>query len=642
MTVEVPKSGSSVVRAGKLPIALGNSRASASVRARMLDREAARRAGADGPLFSLEAAGTTRSTTSVRARLDYSAFAAAFGGGYADRLKLVELPACAVSTPEKAECRSAEPVDTVNDTEKQTLTARSVTLAPSRATVLAAVADDASMGGDYKATPLSPSAQWSTSLNTGDFSWSYAMNVPEVPGGLAPSVGLSYSSGSIDGRTGNSNNQASWVGDGFDLWPGSIERRYKSCADDGVERPDGAKPADLCWAYDNAFISFNGKGGELVPTGADTFRLRDDDGTKVQRLRGTSTDVRANGARDDEYWKVTTPDGVQYYFGYNRLPGWASGKETTDSTWTAPVFGDDANEPCHASAFADSWCQQGWRWNLDYVVDPHGNAIAYYYDKESNSYGRNLDEKANTRYVRGGSLDRIEYGLRSTSMYSAQALAKVDFTNGKRCLPAGGSTCAEVETDAFHWYDTPWDLNCNAGATCDQGRLAPVFFTTKRLATVATQVLRNGTYADRLVDAGPPVGAGRHGLPASAAVHPAHRQERQSGHHPAEDHSRVHPARQPPRPDRRRLRPLHQGTPCLRRRRGRRTDRRQLLGARVQCLGAAHPADQHHPLLSPVHRRQRQRRPGTALVQQVRHLHRHADRPHGRRSRPGHDVRLPR
>ncbi|MFF9062365.1 polymorphic toxin-type HINT domain-containing protein [Streptomyces sp. NPDC014882] len=486
---------SSVVPAKGLPLAVGGTRAPDAVRARLLDRATARRAGADGPVFTLQSAAPADAQAStVRARLDYSTFAGSFGGGYADRLKLVRLPACALTTPAKTACRTATPVETVNDTERQTLTAERVPLEGTGVTVLAAVAEDASMGGDYKATPLAPSAQWSTSLNTGDFAWSYEMSVPEVPGELTPSVGLSYSSGAIDGRTGNSNNQGSWAGDGFDLWPGSIERRYKSCADDGVERPDGGKPADQCWAYDNAFISFNGKGGELVPTGTDTFRLRDDDGTKIQRLRGSATDVRDNGARDDEYWKVTTPDGVQYHFGYNRLPGWATGTETTDSTWTTPVFGDDANEPCHAAAFADSWCQQGWRWNLDYVVDPHGNAIAYYYDKEWNSYGRNLDENANTRYVRGGFLDRIEYGLKSTSMYSAQALAKVDFTSGERCLPDTNTTCADIGKDAAYWYDTPWDMNCEAAATCDQGRLAPVFFTRKRLTQVDTQVLKAGAY----------------------------------------------------------------------------------------------------------------------------------------------------
>ncbi|WP_372346621.1 hypothetical protein [Streptomyces sp. KL116D] len=59
------------------------------------------------------------------------------------------------------------------------------------------------------------------------------MATPEVPGGLGPDLSLDYSSGTIDGRTGNTNNQGSWVGDGFDLEGGFIERRYKSCADDG-------------------------------------------------------------------------------------------------------------------------------------------------------------------------------------------------------------------------------------------------------------------------------------------------------------------------------------------------------------------------------------------------------------------------
>ncbi|GGV11357.1 hypothetical protein GCM10010293_01520 [Streptomyces griseoflavus] len=497
-TVDPPEGSSSVVRAKGLPLAVGGKQAPEKIRARLFDRETAGRAGTDGLLFSLEADGpatAVRKKPVVRARLDYSSFAEAFGGGYSDRLRLVELPACALTTPDKSGCREATPVEAVNDTEAKTLTAPSIIMKSSGATVLAAVADDEGMGGDYKATPLSPSAQWSTSLNTGDFSWSYAMNVPDVPGGLVPSVGMSYSSGSVDGRSGNTNNQGSWLGDGFDMWPGFIERRYKSCTDDGVEHTDGGKPADLCWAYDNAFISFNGKGGELVPDGTDAFRLRDDDGTKIQRLRGSSSDVRSNGARNDEYWKVTTPDGVQYFFGYNRLPGWAEGKETTDSAWTAPVFGDDANEPCHAATFANSWCQQGWRWNLDYVVDPHGNAIAYYYDKEWNSYGRNLDEKANTRYVRGGYLDRIEYGLRANGMY-AQPLAKVDFTSGERCLTDTNTTCADISKDAFYWYDTPWDLNCDESATCDQGRLSPVFFTRKRLTSVATQVLKSGSFVN--------------------------------------------------------------------------------------------------------------------------------------------------
>ncbi|MEO3761818.1 hypothetical protein [Streptomyces sp. B8F3] len=73
---------------------------------------------------------------------------------------------------------------------------------------------------------------------------------------------------------------------------------------------------------------------------------------------------------------------MRYYFGTHRLPGWKDGDTTTQSVWTVPVFGNHSGEPCHATAFKDSWCQQAWRWNLDYVIDPHGQALTYYWGKE--------------------------------------------------------------------------------------------------------------------------------------------------------------------------------------------------------------------------------------------------------------------
>ncbi|MFG3134084.1 polymorphic toxin-type HINT domain-containing protein [Streptomyces tendae] len=505
--VELPSgtaksSVSKSAQAGGLPLTLDTRGKAASrpvrgrVEARLLSREAAAEAGVEGLMFTLSAqdAGAQATPGRLRAKLDYSSFADAYGGGYAERLTLVELPACALTTPGNPACRVGKPVETVNDGEGQTLTAQNVAVSVTTPTVLAAVAETDSSAGDYKATPLSPSATWNTNLNTGDFAWSYDMPVPDVPGSLTPKIGLTYSSGSVDGRTGNTNNQASWAGDGFDMWPGYIERRYKPCADDGVENSDGLKPGDLCWAYDNAFLSFNGKAGELVPSGTNVWKLKNDDGTKVARLYGSSTNVRGNGARNDEYWRVTTPDGTRYYFGYNRLPGWTDGKESTDSAWTAPVFGDDTGEYCHAAAFADSWCQQGWRWNLDYVVDVHGNAIAYYYDKEANSYGRNLKAEDNTPYTRGGTLDRVEYGLKSATVYSTKALAKATFTSGERCLKDSHTTCTDIGTDAAYWYDTPWDLNCGPTEDCDQGRLSPAFFTRKLLTQVTTQVYDGSTY----------------------------------------------------------------------------------------------------------------------------------------------------
>ncbi|MFI2030963.1 polymorphic toxin-type HINT domain-containing protein [Streptomyces buecherae] len=459
------------------------------VTVRVEPRAKAEQAGVSGVLLSLSA----RQTGASGVEVDYAAFAEAYGGGYLSRLTLVQLPGCALTTPDDAKCRTATPVPTVNDTEHRRLKAASVPLRAGTPTVLAAVAGDEGKTGDYKASTLAPSASWQTALNTGDFGWSYPMEAPDVPGDLAPDLSLAYSSGALDGRTSSTNNQASWVGDGFDLSPGFIERRYKPCYDDGVKHADGREPGDLCWGYDNAYLTMNGKGGELVPTGKDEWKLRKDDGTRVTRL--TSGD-RANGDNDNEYWRLTDTDGTQYFFGYHRLPGWASGKETTDSTWTVPVYGDDASEPCHKDAFADSWCQQGWRWNLDHVVDAQGNAMAYYYDKETNSYGRNLKDTDDTPYTRGGYLDRIEYGLKSTDLYAEKALARVDFAQAERCLPETGVTCAPetIDDKKFYWYDTPWDLTCKAGTTCDKGRLSPSFFTRKRLVEVTTELLKGTAY----------------------------------------------------------------------------------------------------------------------------------------------------
>ncbi|MGC0402948.1 RHS repeat-associated protein [Streptomyces sp. SAI-126] len=507
-----PGVGATTVQAGDLPVSLAAPQTKWANRAapsaltgkatvRVLDRKTTERAGVDGLLFAVRPQ-TGAKGDAAAVKVDYSKFAQAYGGAYAARLKLVRLPACAATHPGTAQCSRAETVPAHNDVEKKTLTADAVALSAADSgntatTLLAATTGTSSDQGDYKATQLSASSAWQTNLNTGDFTWSYDMPVPDVPGSFTPQVGMSYSSGSLDGRTSNTNNQGSWVGDGFDLWPGFIERNYKGCADDGVKNADGTKPGDLCWAYDNATLSFNGHSGELIATGTNTFRIKGDDGTKVDRIYGAdaSGDVRGNGARKDEYWRVTTTDGTRYYFGYNRLPGWASGNSTTNSTWSAPVFGNDDGEFCHAATFADSWCQQGWRWNLDYAVDTHGNAIAYYYNKESNYYARNLKSADKTVYDRGGYLDHIDYGLKSSSVYSAKALARVDFTSAERCLPETGVTCdaSTIDDKKFYWYDTPWDLNCKSGADCYNA--SPSFWTRKRLTGLTASVVKpDGSY----------------------------------------------------------------------------------------------------------------------------------------------------
>lgn len=328
-------------------------------------------------------------------------------------------------------------------------------------------------GGVSTATSLSPSATWDVSEHTGDFTWSYPLRVPPAPGGLQPNLALSYRSSAVDGRTSVTNNQPSWVGDGWDLSPGFVERTYGGCSQDteGDVRPPLV--GDLCWRSDNATASFSGGGGQLVrDDNTGTWRVTNDNGARVERLTGA-----ANGDDNGEHWRITTVDGTQYLFG---------SQPSSSSTWTVPVFGDDNAEPCHATTFNQSSCTQGYRWNLDKVIDRNGNVIRYFYETETNKYGLNHNDTG-VSYVRGGTLKRVEYGLRD-DLPNAQATGKVDFTTANRCVK--DSNC--VVDQPLNWPDTPLDQRCDT-TTC-KDHYTPTFWSTKRLASVTTSVLCGTTY----------------------------------------------------------------------------------------------------------------------------------------------------
>ncbi|MET7961534.1 polymorphic toxin-type HINT domain-containing protein [Micromonospora zamorensis] len=446
------------------------------VRVEVLDRKASEKARVDGPLVRVTRADGQSGDSKVRLGLGYEGFAGAFGGDFGARLRLVRLPECALNTPEKPEC-AAVPVPTTNDSGARTLSAEASTGA-----LFAMAAADSSSQGDYGASKLAPSSKWSVAPSTGGFSWSYPLRTPPVPGGNAPGITLAYSSQSVDGRTATTNNQGSWVGEGFNYEPGHIERRYKPCSDDGHDQY-----ADQCWAFDNATILLNGRSTELVKTGTNTYRFANDDGSKVQRLTGA-----VNGDDDGEYWVVTTVDGTQYHFGLNRLPGWTSNKEETGSTWTIPVYGDDAKEPCNKDTFVESYCDQAWRWSLDYVKDRYGNVTSYFYQQEINYYARGKKTDVNgVPYVRGGWLKRIDYGQRHNAVYTTNAPARVRFDTKERCLPSGSIDCDPQDlnaTTAPSWPDVPFDRNCAANTKCKLDQITPTFWTRARLTGITTEI----------------------------------------------------------------------------------------------------------------------------------------------------------
>ncbi|MER7759226.1 polymorphic toxin-type HINT domain-containing protein [Streptomyces sp. NPDC097619] len=499
--------------------AAGSGSAPAEVRVEVHTPAASRAAGAASPLISLTdpAAGTTGGRQ-LKVSLDVAALQGT--GAWSDRARLVRLPACALTTPGRPECRERTPVASVLDARSGRLTAEvtlpattgpapkaraagSAAAAPALvsapATVLAAEPAPAGSGGNFAASPLSPSMSWSAGSNAGNFTYGYTFDLPTSLGGAAPGVQLGYDSSGVDGMTSANNSQSSWIGDGWNYHPGSITRTYKPCLSGGIDMS-----GDQCWAGQSLGLSLAGHSGQLVKddtTG--TLRLQGDDGTKITPLTGLP-----NGAWNGEGFKVTTTDGTQYYFGAGRLPGGDGTDPASESVNTAPVYHPKAGDPCwSAGAGKASWCQMAWQWNLDYIVDLHGNLITYTYEREGNHYarggGQNNGNGSLTAYTRYSSLKKIGYGQRLPEQTAAKGAlnpaVQMEFTTSERCIPTAQFDCApnrRTLANQAYWPDTPLDQACGATGTC--AVYGPTFWTSKRLTKVETRILTGGSY--RTVD----------------------------------------------------------------------------------------------------------------------------------------------
>lgn len=509
-----------------------------TVHVTVTDHATAVAAGVSGEIVSVSRTDGKTGAADAAVALDYSSFGQAYGGDYASRLDLVALPPCALTTPKVAACQKETPLRFANDATHQRLTA-SVTIpggthpsvstksdgksaAPGGTLVLAATATGSGSAGSYNATSLSASNSWSESSNTGNFTYSYPISVPPAIGGAAPTVALSYDSGAVDGHSTVENGQSSWIGDGWDYSPGYVERSYVPCSK--------AKPTSWSTSTDNCFaldangnpvpaltLSYGSHGGQLVHDDGDTtnthFKLQQDDGTQIDLLPNTATTTATS-----EMFRMRMPDGTTAYFGADTVPAELNNGVAvkpfgaTNSTWFEPVFNNPAaNSVCKDPTKATAAnCETAWRWNLDFVVDPHGNVQQVFYNADLNAYGRGTAQTAAT-YVRGGTPKEIDYGWQlSDAIAGRQPGAKVYFGSVQRCVdPAldggygassGGSAgCQSAPITSANlpgFQDTPYDLYCpTTNATCiEAAQNSPTFWSTMRLATIVTEVRENNAW----------------------------------------------------------------------------------------------------------------------------------------------------
>ncbi len=302
--------------------------------------------------------------------------------------------------------------------------------------------DGTGASGADSGRSIIPQVLGTVSPYTGSAGFSYPIKVPAGPGGYAPSIGISYSSGSVDeGLQGGtqivglseegkevseapykfpSSYNPSYAGYGFSLsGAGSISRDT---------RDNKTVPTLKGEPYHRFIVS--------LPSGVSVqLRYNTTNGTWVSIPQGfvkierhgapeLRKDSRFNFALvDPNPWVITTSDGTKYYFGEEDLGARieASGKIATPSenlvidrtlrgetTPTKQVHhiltkgggiynefdvadlckGDSVNDPCRNKISKNKPALLVTKWLLKKIETSDGKAINYFYENYQKVYGQ--------------------------------------------------------------------------------------------------------------------------------------------------------------------------------------------------------------------------------------------------------------
>ncbi|MBI3621118.1 MAG: VCBS repeat-containing protein [Nitrospirae bacterium] len=175
----------------------------------------------------------------------------------------------------------------------------------------------------------------SSDLFTGTASAGIPIDVPPGRNGLQPTLALTY----------RSSNGISWVGKGWELELGAIERSTKR----GVD-----------YAADDYVVRLGGSTVDLVYIGNDAVGNRE----YRAKIEGGFTRFKKMTATGNPYWEVTDKTGKRYLFG-----------QTVVSQTAVSRQDDPANNTADPNYRIFKWC-------LERVEDPDGNYMLFSYSKD--------------------------------------------------------------------------------------------------------------------------------------------------------------------------------------------------------------------------------------------------------------------
>ena len=224
----------------------------------------------------------------------------------------------------------------------------------------------------WQASNLPSVESFQVSTFTGAGTYSVDFWTPPAPGGFQPSLSLNYNSQVIDDST--AFNQAAWVGMGWSLDTGYIERNMHGSNSDTDD--------------DTFNLVLNGISNQLLPVSTI--------GNITTYLTSEQSYMQIQYDSNSDYWKVIDQSGTVYRF--------------EDVAKTSKTNGCVTNTGS---------LDLSWRWSLTAATNIHGTTINYSYEQESKSGCENVVAVYPQYITYPGDTYRIFFNLEDRTDYQS-------------------------------------------------------------------------------------------------------------------------------------------------------------------------------------------------------------------------------